>query len=174
MEGKGEPRLVVWVKELTKVDKFVLPYFELGGMFYCSANGGAYRIHRHVCCGAHCHPHGGGDSPMTAGGRSVWPASTQTVPFCQLSVAAPWRWPCPAMGPMPIEVLGAGGVKSVWPAPTWVTPAPAVVVVAKADKPVWPAPTRVSPVPTIALVTERVKPAWPAPTRVSPPSTLHT
>ena len=60
MEGKREPRLVVWVKEFTKVDKFVLPYFKLGGMFNCSANGGACRIHRHVCCGADCHPQGRG------------------------------------------------------------------------------------------------------------------
>ena len=116
----------------------------------------------------------GADSPTAAGGRSVWPAPTQTTPFCRLSVAAPWRWPCPTMGPTPIEVLGAGGVKSGWPAPTWVMPAPAVIVLAKVDKPVWPAPTRVSPVPIVALDTEGGKPAWPAPTRVSPPSTLYT
>ena len=116
----------------------------------------------------------GADSPTAAGGRSVWPAPTQTTPFCRLSVAAPWRWPCPTMGPTPIEVLGAGGVKSMWPAPTWVMPEPAVIVLAKVDKPVWPAPTRVSPVPTVALDTKGGKPAWPAPTRVSPPSTLYT
>ena len=173
MEGKREPRLVVWVKEFTKVDKFVLPYFKLGGMFNCSANGGACRIHRHVCCEADCHPQGRG---LTYGRwGQVCVASTNTDnAILPVICCAPWRWPCPTMGPTPIEVLGAGGVKSGWPAPTWVMPAPAVIALAKVDKPVWPAPTRVSPVPTVALDTEGGKPAWPAPTRVSPPSTLYT